>query len=169
MWGDSGIVVGGIPIPDSAGFQQRALAGIKPGDRLPDLIIDTIAFKGDSPVLATASIGASLGPETIRVLVGVLGQHQSLATITAAPPLLTMNDFSAVDKSASQAPVSIPQGAYGADFTAKLKALGLNIIETTTADAAARRGTLAAVSIDPITGKRTAVNQPGVTVFNRIE
>jgi gamma-glutamyltranspeptidase/glutathione hydrolase len=38
IWGDTGIVVGGIPIPDSAGFQQSTLARIKPGDRVPHSI-----------------------------------------------------------------------------------------------------------------------------------
>lgn len=169
IWGDTGIVVDGIPIPDSAAFQQLNLARIKPGDRVPHQIIDTIAFEGDIPVLATASIGSSLMPESIRVLVGMLGQHQDLAMVMAAPPLLAANDFGAADKIASQQLVSIPQGAYDPDFIAKLKALGLNLIEIPAATAAALRGTLAAVAIDPRTGKRTAVNQPGVMVFNGTE
>jgi hypothetical protein len=41
--------------------------------------------------------------------------------------------------------------------------------EIPAANAAALRGTLAAVAIDPKTGKRTAVNQPGVIVFNGTE
>jgi hypothetical protein len=92
------------------------------------------------------------------VLFGVLGQHQDIATVMAAPPLLGSFDPSGA--------VSIPQGAYGSDFTAKLKALGVNLIETPGATAAALRGTLAAVAIDPETGRRKAVNQPGMMVFN---
>ena len=158
IWGDTGIVVDGIPIPDSAGFQQLNLASIKPGDRVPNPIIDTIAFEGDSPVLATASIGSSLIPESIRVLLGILGQRQDLATVMAAPPLLATVDPSGA--------VSIPQGAYGTEFIAKLKSQGLNLTEIPAATAGALRGTLAAVTIDPKTGRRTAVNQPGVMVFN---
>jgi gamma-glutamyltranspeptidase/glutathione hydrolase len=169
IWGDAGIVVDGIPIPDSAGFQQANLAGINPGDRVPNPIIDTIAFEGDAPVLGTASIGASLQNESIRVLLGILGQHQDLATVMAAPPLLAMNDVSAADKPASQAPISIPQGAYPSDFIAKLKLMGLNIVEIPTIEAGSRRGTIAAVTIDPKSGKRTAVDQPGVMVFSGTE
>jgi hypothetical protein len=66
-------------------------------------------------------------------------------------------------------PVSIPQGVYEPDFVAKLKALGLDVSEIPAAEAATRRGTLAAVAIDPKTGQRTAVNQPGVMVFNAAE
>jgi gamma-glutamyltranspeptidase / glutathione hydrolase len=166
IWGDTGIVVGGIPIPDSGSFQQANLATIRPGDRVPHQIIDTIVMEGANPVLATASIGSSLIPESVRALLGVLGQHQDLATVMGAPPLLSTLDLSGVEKPAWQKTVSIPQGAYTADFVGKLKALGMNLSEVAPATAGALRGTLAAVEIDPRTGKRTAVNQPGVMVFN---
>src|SRR3546814_919730 len=45
VWGSTGIVVGGIPIPDSAGFQQQALAKLKPGARLPNPMVQTIVLK----------------------------------------------------------------------------------------------------------------------------
>ncbi len=87
IWGDTGIVVDGVPIPDSAGFQQTTLAGLKPGDRVPHQIIDTIAFEGDKPVLATGWIGVSLIPESVRVLLGVWAGTGS-RDVMAAPPLL---------------------------------------------------------------------------------
>lgn len=40
IWGDTGMVVDGVPLPDSAGFQQKALAKINPGDRLPHPIAE---------------------------------------------------------------------------------------------------------------------------------
>jgi gamma-glutamyltranspeptidase/glutathione hydrolase len=166
IWGDTGIVVDGIPVPDSASFQQANLARIKPGDRVPHQIIDTIAFDGANPVLATASIGTSLIPESIRALLGVLGQHQDLATVMASPPLLMTIDMSGIEKPAWEKTVSIPQGAYSPDFIGKLKAMGLNLVEVPAVTAAALRGTLAAVAIDPKTGTRSAVDQPGVMVFN---
>ncbi|MCW3051843.1 MAG: hypothetical protein JWN14_1013 [Chthonomonadales bacterium] len=169
IWGDTGIVVGGIPIPDSAGFQQVNLATIKPGDRVPHQIIDTLAFKDNIPVLATASIGTSLIPESLRVLIGILGQQQDLATVMSAPPLLSTFDRSTADKIASQQPVSIPQGAYSTDFTAKLKAIGVNLTEVPPAVAVALRGTLAVVAINAKTGKRTALNKPGIMVFSEAE
>jgi gamma-glutamyltranspeptidase/glutathione hydrolase len=169
IWGDTGIVVGGIPIPDSASFQQAALAAIKPGDRVPHRIIDTIAFEGDTPILATASIGSSLVPECIRALLGVLGQHQDLATIMRAPPLLANVSMSVIERPAWQLSVPVPPDAYSAEFISKLKALGLVLDEMPSATVAGLRGTLAAVSIDPKTGKRTAVDQPGIYVFNAAE
>jgi hypothetical protein len=47
--------------------------------------------------------------------------------------------------------------------------MGLNIVEIPTAEAGGRRGTIAAVTIDPKSGKRTAVDQPGVMVFSGTE
>ncbi len=166
IWGDTGIVVGGIPIPDAAAFQQARLATLKPGDRLPHEIIDTIVFSGDRPVLATASIGSSLVPETLRVLVGVLAQHQDLPTLMAAPPLLANLDFGNVSQAPAERPVAVVQGAYPEEFIAHLKALNLKVKETPATTAAGLRGTLAAIAIDPQTGRRVAVDQPGVMVFN---
>ena len=161
IWGDTGIVVGGIPIPDSAGFQQFTLGRMKPGERVPHQIIDTIAFEGEAPVLATGSIGSSLTVESIRVLLSVLGKRQGLATVMAAPPLLSAIDFESGSKSPAQETVSIPRGAYSDEFIAKLKGQGVNVTELPAATAAALRGTLAAVAIDSKTGSALAVNQPG--------
>ena len=163
IWGDTGIVVGGIPIPDSANFQQSRLATLKPGDHVPHEIIDTIVMKDGKPVLATASIGSSLIPETVRTLVGILGQHQDLVTVMAKPPLMTNFQF---DGPLSKRPITLVQGAYGADVLARLKHDGLTISEAPTATADGLRGTLAAVAIDPRTGERLATNQPGVMVHN---
>ena len=169
IWGDTGIVVDGVPIPDSAGFQQTTLAGLKPGERVPHQIIDTIAFDGDKPVLATGSIGASLIPESIRVLLGVLARREDLATVLAAPPLLAEIGSGAGAPSGPPERTSIPQGGYSTAFIAKLKARGWNMTEVPAMTAAGLRGTLAVVAIDPKTGKRIAVNEPGVMVFSAAE
>jgi gamma-glutamyltranspeptidase/glutathione hydrolase len=169
IWGDTGIVVGGIPIPDSAAFQQTRLASLQPGGRLPHEIIDTIAFAGRKPVLATGSIGSSLVPESLRVLLGVLGQHQDLKTVMAAPALLAHLDVTSQDQPLAAIPVSVAQGAYSADFLHSLEAQRIPVTEVPVATAAALRGTLAAVALDPQTGRRTAVNQPGVMVYNEAE
>jgi gamma-glutamyltranspeptidase/glutathione hydrolase len=162
IWGDTGIIVDGVPIPDSATFQQETLAAMKPGDRVPHEILDTIAFEGDKPVLATGSIGSSLIPETIRVLVGVLGQHQDLQTVMAQPPLL-------VSFGQASGGVPVEQGVFSPELLAKLKASGMTIDETSQAMTGGLRGTLAAVAIDPVTGRRSAADQPGVMVFNGAE
>ena len=165
VWGDTGIVVGGIPIPDSASFQQGLLRQVEPGGRLPHGIIDTIAFDGIRPVLATASIGVSLCPESIRVLFSILGQHQSLASVMAAPPVLAAFRLAGSDETKERMPVPIPEGDYGAGFVARVKAEGVRLSVIPGERATLLRGTLAAVAIDPSTGLRSAAEQPGVVVF----
>lgn len=169
IWGDSGIVVGGIPIPDSAGFQQTVLAAIQPGERVPHPIIDTICFKDDKPVLATASIGASLFPESLRTLVGVLGQNQDLKTVMAAPPLLAIFDPTSAAKPLGQQPATIPEGGYTPEFLARLRATGKELHELPVVQADNLRGIVAAVAINPKNGIRTAAEQAGLIVYSRAE
>jgi gamma-glutamyltranspeptidase/glutathione hydrolase len=166
IWGDTGIVVGGIPIPDSAGFQQARLAQIAPGARLPNEIADTIVFDADHhPVLATASIGSALLPETLRTLVSVIGQGHSLASVAAAPPLLIETDPKNYMLPPAQRPVPVPAGAYDSKFVDALKAQEMNVSEIPVTIVSGTRGTLALVAIDPATGERTTPENPNVMVF----
>jgi gamma-glutamyltranspeptidase/glutathione hydrolase len=72
LWGTTGIVVDGIPIPDSAAFQQQALARVEPGAHLPMPVNPAIALRGGRPVLASSSIGAGLYPVTVQLVNSVL-------------------------------------------------------------------------------------------------
>jgi gamma-glutamyltranspeptidase/glutathione hydrolase len=87
-WGTTGIVVGGIPVSDAAGLQQWRLAGIQPGDRVPNDMAPVIVMHGAKPVMAVACVGASLTAETVRTLLGTLGNRLDLQTVMEAPPLL---------------------------------------------------------------------------------
>ncbi len=166
MWGDTGIVVGGIPIPDSAGFQQFRLAQIKPGDRLLNEIADTVVLDARGrPVLATASIGSALLPETMKDILGTIAWHQTPDDLAAAPPFLTNFEPGVFTQPPLTRPVKIPEGAYDADFRKKLVTLGVETSEVPQATVASVRGTLAAVAIDPRTGARATPEQPGVLVF----
>ena len=166
IWGDTGIVVGGIPIPDSAGFQQERLAQLQPGGRLPNEIADTIILnRTGQPVLATAGIGSALLPETLRAIVSAIGQHRDLATVAAAPPLLVNVDPKSYALPLAQRPVPIPAGTYDASFLDKLKSGGFAVTEVPVPIVAGVRGTLALLAIDPKTGDRTAPEVPGVMVF----
>jgi gamma-glutamyltranspeptidase/glutathione hydrolase len=58
LWGATGIFVDGISIPDSATFQQGAIAEAGPGVRLPDTTNLLLVLRGGKPVLASAAIGS---------------------------------------------------------------------------------------------------------------
>lgn len=165
VWGSTGIVVDGIPIPDSAGFQQFRLKTLSPGDRVPHEMVQTIVLRDGSPVMATAAIGSALVPETLRLIVSVIGQGQSLAETQAAPPLLT--NFALGEKldKAAGPQTAVPEGAYAADFLSAVTASGLNAIEVSPAVAAGLRGTVTAVAIDPATGRRSAGDIAGTLIF----
>ena len=62
--------------------------------------------------------------------------------------------------------MSLVKNAYPSDFQAELKARKIKVAEVSSAIAAGLRGTLAAIVIDPGTGRRTATNQSGVMVYN---
>ena len=155
IWGDTGLVVGGIPIPDAAGFQQRGLAQTKPGSRLPNSIIDMIILNANrQPVLATAGIGSALFPKTLRTIVSLYGQHLDLATIAAAPPLLLNLSPQPHPQSLADIPANIPDGAYADDFIEKLQSLGIHGTKLAGPIVTGQRGTLAMVAIDANAGEK---------------
>ena len=78
MWGGTGINVGGISIPDSAGFQQSLLSTVKPGDYVPNVTNPNIVCKNGRPVLASSAIGTGLIQTTPQCL------HAFLALGTSA-------------------------------------------------------------------------------------
>lgn len=163
VWGDTGLVVGGIPLPDSAGFQQDLLARLAPGSRVPDPISCTLTFDGSHPVLATAPIGASLIPETIKTVLSVIGQKQTLEATLAAPPLLA--DFAQEALPLGARKVEVPAGGYSAQFLAQVGHLGVPIGTVSAQQAEILRGTLATAVIDPRTHEASTVEVPGVMVF----
>lgn len=164
IWGDTGIVVGGIPVPDSAGFQQLRMVDVKPGDRLPNEIADTLVLDANHrPVLAGAVIGSSMLPEVLRVIVSHIGQHQPLAAVAAAPPLLISTDPKSYALPLAQQPIIIPQGAYDAAFLAGLRNSGSTVAELPAAVVSGVRGTLALVGMEG--QEKSAPETPGVMVY----
>jgi gamma-glutamyltranspeptidase/glutathione hydrolase len=53
LWGDTGLVVGGVPISDAGGFGPEQFASKKPGDRISDGMQSTITIADGKPILAT--------------------------------------------------------------------------------------------------------------------
>jgi gamma-glutamyltranspeptidase / glutathione hydrolase len=164
IWGDTGIVVGGIPIPDSAGFQQARLAEVTPGDRLPNEIADTLVTDGRGrPVLAAGVIGSSMLPEVLRVVVSTVAQHQPLDTVAAAPALLINVDPKSYLLPFAQRPVLVPAGAYDPAYLARLRATGTAIVEMPAASVSGIRGTLPLIGLAK--KEKTAPEVPGVMVY----
>ena len=165
LWGTTGIVVGGIPISDAAGFQQASLATIKPGDPVIHDMTPAIAMAGARPVLAVASVGESLTPETLRVLVGTLANHLDPLAVMAAPPLLINDERETAGETFSTKPELVPEGAYDLEFLQHLRALGVNTEQKSKQEVYTLRGTAVLGTIDPESGVLRSAETPGVFGF----
>jgi hypothetical protein len=60
LWGSTGIFVDGISIPDSAIDMQTTIAGLKPGNRMPDPTNPLIVLKNGKPYLASSCTGRAM-------------------------------------------------------------------------------------------------------------
>ena len=71
-WGDLGLFVGGVSIPDSGNFQQLRAHMAGPGGRLKNLTNPVIVLKNKKPYLAAGAIGAGLHEVMFQNLVSIL-------------------------------------------------------------------------------------------------
>jgi gamma-glutamyltranspeptidase/glutathione hydrolase len=165
VWGSSGLVVEGVPIPDAAAVNVQRIASLVPGDRVPNEMSPLIAMRNGKPVLAVATIGSSLIQETLRVLVGTLGNGGDLAAVMAAPPLLLNIDPMPPGMSPNQFPIHVPLNAYDPDFLARLRALGVNVQERSAQQVTTMKGTAAVVAIDGQGGVMRSAEVPGMVSF----
>ena len=161
-WGTTGIVVGGIPISDPASLQQWRLAAIQPGDRVPNDMAPVMVMHGAKPVMAVASVGASLTAETVRILLGALGNRLDLQTVMEAPPLLYNFQAPKAGETALQRTQFIPEAAYGPDFLRNLEASGVSIGKKSRLEVLTIKGTAVVGSFDPETAIWRTVETPAL-------
>lgn len=165
VWGSTGMVVDGIPIPDAAGFQQAKLAAIKPGDAVPQEMAPVIAMAGTRPVLAIACVGSSLIPETVRLVVGTFANHLDPLAAMAAPPLLLNIEPMKAGETFLTKPELIPEGAYDPDFLQRLKESGVNVEQKSQVEVYGIKGTAVLGTIDLQTGALRGAETPRVFGF----
>ncbi len=182
----TGIVVGGVPIPEAATVNKWALLAAQAGDLLVNDITPLIALRHGRPVAAVGATGTSLMSESIRLMGEILSGHESLTDITAAPPLLyNFQPPKSVDafatwpvltpagdyapgflKAMAAIGVSPPMGTYAPGVLDRQPALGLSIQETPRHMAwTSLRGTAAVAVIDPANGQAKAVEVSGIDTF----
>jgi gamma-glutamyltranspeptidase/glutathione hydrolase len=164
-WGATGIVVGGVPISGVAGIQQHQLAAIKPGDRVSDFAAPTIVMARKKPVLALATVGTSLLPETVRLLLGILGNRLDAQLVVAAPPLLYNPEPPPAGEPFTSQRQLVPEGAYDAEFLKRLDASGVKLLQKPPAQASAIKGTAALATIDIARGIRHSFELPTIIDF----
>ena len=138
-WGATGIFVDGVSIPDSASFQQAALAELEPGSRLPDPTEPLIMFKNGKPLGAFSSIGAGLHQKTFTVLYNIMAYGASLEEAMSAPsthlPAFNPEEFM------KPPAVQVVEGEFAPELLGQVRAMGLDVKEfANTLEARAPRG-----------------------------
>lgn len=110
------------------------LAALKPGDMLPQDESPVIAMKDGKSQLAIATIGVSLMPDTVWLLVGVLANYLNPPTAMAGPPLLRNLEPMKAGEKAFTKPYLVPEGAYNPDLLQAIQESGLGIEQKSTVE-----------------------------------
>ncbi len=77
-WGRNGLSVDGVPIPDSATFQQDAIDRAGPGRRLPEWTVPGLVFKDGKPILGFSTVGEGITNQSAASLLNILANDMSL-------------------------------------------------------------------------------------------
>jgi gamma-glutamyltranspeptidase/glutathione hydrolase len=112
LWGNTGIFVDGISIPDPAGAQQREVARAGPGKRLPNGMNPTLFLRDGKAILGSSAIGGGLHYKTLQALSCIL-------------------DFGMDPQTAVDTPAFLPDGVAEGTFDPKMlegvRPLGLKV------------------------------------------
>jgi gamma-glutamyltranspeptidase/glutathione hydrolase len=146
-WGETGIFVDGVSIPDSAARQRQRVKNAGPGKRIWTATFPLIVTKNRKPLLASSAIGSGLFEATIQSAFNVL--------------LWEMEPKDAVRARIYRGPVRLAEGEIGAqlvnrgDFRSDVldgvRARGIPVQERNIFDFEAL-GYWVGVSIDPESG-----------------
>jgi gamma-glutamyltranspeptidase/glutathione hydrolase len=143
LWGNTGLFVDGVSIPDSAAFQQKAIKEVGPGRRLPEPMTPLIIARDGKPILACTAIGGGLHQRTIQVLAGVLEFGQTAQAAVDAPAFLIPDWTDA--KSVAQ----VPAKSFDTKVLDGVRSLGQEVRELGIEKRGMFVGYWAGIAIDP--------------------
>jgi hypothetical protein len=106
-----------------------------------------------------AAVGAALLPETVRILLGSLGNHVDASTTMVAPPLLLNSDY------AKRSMIQVPEGRYETDFLANLGVAGMTVQTKSQQEVLGLKGTAVMGMISAPNGIRQGVEVRGIFGF----
>lgn len=143
-WGNTGIFVAGVSIPDSASFQQDAIKQAGPGRRLPEGMNPLIVARDGRPVLASTAIGGGVHQRNLQVIAGVLEFDLDAQAAVDAPAFL-LPDWSASPKTVAQ----VRTGAFDPKVLEGVRTLGQEVKELGRQESDMFVGYWAGIAIDP--------------------
>jgi len=124
-WGELGMVIDGITIPDSGSFQQAGVAAAGPGNRMPDPIEPVMVMQKGKPVYAFSSIANGLHYHTVTALINTLDFGMDPKSAIDTPSLLNPGFAAAVDINSA----AVLKGEYDSAVLREARAKGTNIRE----------------------------------------
>ena len=148
VWGDTGVFVDGVSIPDSAAFQGEHIARAGPGKRLPNGMSPLIVFRAGKPLLGSAAVGGALHHKTLQVLANILDFGMDPQTAVDAPAFVLHTwDYNA-------AIGQVEKGTFDPELLEGVKKLGMKIKIAEVEELGMVRGYWTGVQIDPQTGRK---------------
>ena len=147
VWGNTGIFVGGISVPDSASFQQEAIKQAGPGNRLPDPMTPLIIIRDGKPILASSAIGAGLHQRNVQVLANIFEFGMDAQSAVDAPAFL------ASDWSPAKSVARVGEGSFDKAVLDGVRALGQEVNVLPRPECQAFAGFWIGAQIDPKSGQ----------------
>jgi gamma-glutamyltranspeptidase/glutathione hydrolase len=139
LWGNTGIFVDGISIPDSASFQPSDVAKAGPGHRLPNGMSPLLILRNGKPVLGSAATGGGLHAKTLQVLVNILDFEMDPQAAVDTPAFVGWN------------PATVEEGTFAPKVLEGLNEFGMKVKPISQKDGAMSRGYWVGIKIDPVT------------------
>ena len=139
LWGNTGLFVDGVSIPDSASFQGPDIAKAEPGNHLPNGMSPLIVCRDGRPVLGSAATGGGLHAKTLQVLANILD--------------FGMDPQAAVDTPAfvGWSTGRVEENTFEPKLLGKLSEMGVKVEIVSPKQAAIARGYWAGAKIDATT------------------
>jgi gamma-glutamyltranspeptidase / glutathione hydrolase len=140
LWGDTGIFVDGISIPDSAAFQPHEVAKAGPGNRLPNGMSPLILLRKGKPALGCAAVGGGLHAKTLQTLANTLDFGMDPQTAVDTPAFVGWNSG------------TVEADTFDPKILAGLTQFGIKKVKPISAkEAGTSRGYWVGIQIDPTT------------------
>ncbi|MFT3905277.1 MAG: gamma-glutamyltransferase [Steroidobacteraceae bacterium] len=114
LWGTTGLFVDGISIPDSASFQQSAIAAVGAGHRLPATTVPLMALQDGHPILGAGVTGSSGAITMLENALNVLDFNMDPATAVAQPN--TLGPYLGISVGSPSRPVWEVEAIRAGDF-----------------------------------------------------
>jgi gamma-glutamyltranspeptidase/glutathione hydrolase len=138
LWGNTGLFVDGVSIPDSAKFQQKELRKAGPGNRLPNGMSPLIICRDGKPFLGSAAIGGGLHAKTLQVLANILDFGMDPQTAVDTPAFVGWDAG------------KVEANTFNPKVLNALKEMGLKVKVISSKEAGMERGYWAGAQIDPV-------------------